>query len=483
MKNYLYLTLSILLNAYSSSAQDLTLVAEECSEECPSFQAADIFEMFRPYFGQAFRDSQSGTVNAHEEGGWIVQTREKQADGCYQYCTQFYRASAGNNCFYEKCFIQLGFKPAEDKNTRVVANFHTHPYTVKRVEDLIGFDDLIDPVDGNVEFDGYEFSNIDYDQPRFEYVCGPSEVDKILSVKTGIPGITLCADGGNETIRDGSVYGFEDYLRDEDGNIIRDEDGKILGVDEGSLIVEPQNLSWECEACVEISPVEDCLDTEESITLEATVKGPEDKAVSWEAQEGSIDDEGNYQAPPFSATDMVIATSKADENAKDTTFIEIGCDCFWEANLSGDINGTYSGEIAVYLNSGGQLKMSFLSGPSQNDYPKLGVGGGDASGGPAGGPVPIKPDTLTTFGFSFTVGAQGPFLAGGGAQLSQEGFPVQIVIEQVGDKMLAGRIQGTIGGKTNPMDPLDESFTSATIDMTFRARLQVEGQPYPCDVE
>ncbi len=260
MRHLLLITILGLLLPALLPAQGLKFVSEECSEECPSYEVLDVYEIFKDELFQAFVDSESGTITAHEEGGWIIQTREKQEDGCYRYCTQLYRVPPGQECFYATdpddpawCSIYLNPKPKEDENTRVVANFHTHPIILYDIKDILNVDDSTDLVDENLEFNGYDFPNIEYDHPDFEYLAKPSESDKIGSVDDEVPGIILASYGSNESIPDGGVYGFEEYEKDENG--------KIIGV-QGDLVLEPLNLSWECEACIEISPVEECLETD-----------------------------------------------------------------------------------------------------------------------------------------------------------------------------------------------------------------------------
>ena len=54
----------------SLSAQELKRVVKgTIGDQCPSSIAKDMFDLLEPYLIQAYRDSESGTVNAHEEGG------------------------------------------------------------------------------------------------------------------------------------------------------------------------------------------------------------------------------------------------------------------------------------------------------------------------------------------------------------------------------------------------------------------------------
>lgn len=463
MRYVLLITSLNLLSLTLLPAQDLRFVAEECSDECPDYGVLDVYEIFKDELFQAFVDSESGTITAHEEGGWIIQTREKQEDGCYRYCTQLYRVPSGQECFYATdsddpawCSLSLGNKPEEDEHTRVVASFHTHPIILVDIKDILDVEDSTELEDGNMEYNGYDFPGIEYDHPDFDYLAKPSEGDKIVSVYDEVPGIILASDGSNEAIPDGTAYGFQEFEKDENG--------KIIGV-QGDLVLEPLNLSWECEACVEISPIEECLDIDKTITLQATVKGPEDKSVNWEAQEGSIDDNGKYQAPSaFAGIDMVIATSVADETAKDTLLVQVGCDCEWEATLTGDISGKYEGRIAAYQDSEDQLQMLFFTGPTENDYPRLGL---------TGLPMPSEPGTFVPYAFSITLGPDDPVMTGG-SELGSLGFVVQLIIENIGQGVIEGRIVGTLGGTTT------DDIVRSEIDMTFRALLYIEGEPYPC---
>lgn len=350
------LTVSLLGAAYGLSGQpdDMELVAEICSETCPSSNAKDIFEQFKPYLYQAFRDSESGTVNSHEEGGYIIQTKKKQENGCYLYCTRLYRGEPSKNCFFEGelCFVQHT-KPEEDDFSRVVAHYHTHPVGYSdEIAPFLEINDLIDPASGRIQFNGYEFSGIDYDQEQFSYLNMPSEGDKIATVAEGIPEIIISGDGTNKNRMNAVIVGHTDYKRDENG--------LITGVT-GEVVFEPHELAWECSACIEIVDVDTCIEAEGNVLMHASVTGIDDNRVSWGAVHGSIDDDGLYTAPPEPVTDQIYATSVADPEASDTINLEVGnCSSYWKLTLSGDYFFSDSSDQISHVPAGpGMFQIDF----------------------------------------------------------------------------------------------------------------------------
>ena len=209
------------------------------------------------------------------------------------------------------------------------------------------------------------------------------------------------------------------------------------------------------------------------MTLQATIIGPEDKRVTWEAAAGSINDDGVYQAPEAPTTETVIATSVADPEAKDTLTFEVGCECDWLAIMQGDISGEFSGKIASNADTSGMFFIEFLSEPNEDDWPKLGA---LLEGG-----IPTKPGTYNLNYFSFVGGNPGPSV-GGGTDGSEAGFnlPATLQIESVGEKVMTGIIDGTLKGLHNSLDPKSE--INATILLGFTARLKEEGK-YACPAE
>lgn len=91
---------------------------------CPSL---DIYEILydievQNALDSAWMDSQEGTANEHEEGGWIVHVYEQtESNPCKNYRTEIIRWQSGN-----LSAISSGNKPTIE-NGRVVADFHTHP--------------------------------------------------------------------------------------------------------------------------------------------------------------------------------------------------------------------------------------------------------------------------------------------------------------------------------------------------------------------
>ena len=91
---------------------------------CPSL---DIFEILNDpvvqnALDEAWRDSQEGTPNEHEEGGWIVhELIEGSSNPCQEYRTRIYRWPPGVSDE-----IIASQRPSGD-NLRIVADFHTHP--------------------------------------------------------------------------------------------------------------------------------------------------------------------------------------------------------------------------------------------------------------------------------------------------------------------------------------------------------------------
>ncbi|MEL6484361.1 MAG: hypothetical protein AAFP96_05890, partial [Bacteroidota bacterium] len=91
---------------------------------CPSL---DIFEILNDpvvqnALDEAWSDSQEGTPNEHEEGGWIVhEIVEGSSDPCQEYEPRIYRWPPGVSDE-----IIASQRPSGD-NIRVVADFHTHP--------------------------------------------------------------------------------------------------------------------------------------------------------------------------------------------------------------------------------------------------------------------------------------------------------------------------------------------------------------------
>jgi len=99
------------------------------STTCPSL---DIYEILQdPVVQEALQvawiNSEEGTDNEHEEGGWIVHVFEDNAENkCKDYRTEIIPWSSGG-----VNGIDSGPKPSIE-NGRVVADFHTHPGSAKR---------------------------------------------------------------------------------------------------------------------------------------------------------------------------------------------------------------------------------------------------------------------------------------------------------------------------------------------------------------
>lgn len=342
-------------NKINGQIEELELVAENCSEDCPSYDLREIFEQYKSYFYQIFRESESGTINAHEEGGYIIQTREKQEDGCYLYCTKIYRGNSSSNCFFDVdlCYVNLA-KPLENENLRVIASYHTHPITY--FEDIHPFleeGEFTDPTTQGVEFDGYQFKGLDLDQSRFSYMDGPSNEDKIVSVSEEVPGLIISGDGSDQNSYNAAIYGYTDYRFDENLNIV----GAA-----GDLVSVPRNLAWECKGCVDIQPVTDCVETDEEITLHATVRGVENKEVKWEAEMGSFGENGVYTTPSTSGSYMVKAISVEDPDAVDSTILNVGnCSTNWKLTITGDYYYSDSSYVISHItnNFQGTIQINF----------------------------------------------------------------------------------------------------------------------------
>jgi len=368
-----------------------------------------------------------------------------------------YRAEAGKGCFFkEGCEVDLGDKPKEDENTRVISAYHTHPVIAVDIEELIELGKLKDSDDTLLKLEGYEFTDINYDYSELEHLHQPSDADIETSILQGVPDIIVAGDGSNMNRYNMVVAGAK---KNPDGSEVP--------------ITKPVNLTWECEACIEIVPIESCPATEETLTLLATVKGPEDKRVTWAATAGTIGEDGIYQAPETPTTETVIATSVADPEHKDTLTFDVGCECEWNAIVLGDVSDEFSGKIASYADSSGIFYLEFLSGPDEDDWPKLGA---FLEGG-----IPTDTGTYDLNSFSFVGGVPGPALSGG-TNLIEAGLnlPVTLQITSVGEKVITGIIDGTLKGLRNPQDPKSE--INAIITLKFTARLREEGK-YACPTE
>jgi hypothetical protein len=80
----------------------------------------------------AWVNSQEGTENEHEEGGWIVHIYEDNPDNiCKEYRTEIITWTSGG-----LDGVSSGPKPSIE-NGRVVADFHTHPGSIKGEDSFV----------------------------------------------------------------------------------------------------------------------------------------------------------------------------------------------------------------------------------------------------------------------------------------------------------------------------------------------------------
>ena len=136
-----------------------------------------------------------------------------------------------------------------------------------------------------------------------------------------------------------------------------------------------------------------------------------------------------------------------------------GCECYWEAQITGDFNGTFSGTFAVFTlipgQSGSALAFDFQEfigaiGESANAFP---VGTNDATSGSIG-----------VFDVALTV-TDGPnFFTGGG-----EASEVQLEITSNTGGSIDGMITGMLAGP-DPDDPTASREVQVTL--SFRASEQ-----------
>ncbi|MEM1336329.1 MAG: hypothetical protein AAGF96_01205 [Bacteroidota bacterium] len=102
------------------------------SSVCPSLDIYDILQdaEVQKALDEAWVDSEEGSPNEHEEGGWI--THEYLEDGdatpCREYVTKIYRWNSGTTD------TGVPTPRPRGRNLRVVAEFHTHPGPVNDLQ-------------------------------------------------------------------------------------------------------------------------------------------------------------------------------------------------------------------------------------------------------------------------------------------------------------------------------------------------------------
>lgn len=124
------------------------------------------------------------------------------------------KVTGGKKCFSAQggddptwCALDLGNKPNEDEITRVIASYHTHPAIALDIEKIIQTDAILDPTNNNLEFKGYEFTNIEFDRTELATLYEPNDADLTAAVQDGVPGIVVAGDGSERNRKWANVHG------------------------------------------------------------------------------------------------------------------------------------------------------------------------------------------------------------------------------------------------------------------------------------
>jgi hypothetical protein len=107
---------------------------------------------------------------------------------------------------------------------------------------------------------------------------------------------------------------------------------------------------------IEIDPRSACVDLSGTLPFSATVEGPDDQTVVWDADHGSFDENGVYTAPstrPDDGVDMIYAHSAAFPALRDSVTIDIGCACSSTLTLGGVSIAAEAGDLLYFSDWGG----------------------------------------------------------------------------------------------------------------------------------
>lgn len=117
-----------------------------------------------------------------------------------------------------------------------------------------------------------------------------------------------------------------------------------------------------------ITPQPACLDTQETFTFGAEVEGVDNQEVAWTAVFGTIDSNGNYQAPatrPASGLDTIKAVSVAEPQLEGEMIVPIGCTCDFQLTLGNQVIAAQAGDRMVFNTENGRLWQVTATRPSQ----------------------------------------------------------------------------------------------------------------------
>ena len=271
------------LQSYRRTVLFFTIIVlfglSEVQAECPSPNIRHVLKdpVVSQALDDAWKDSNEGKHDEHEEGGWIKQCRKQNESFCYDYSTEVERWRGGG---------VNGINPTPLPNStdcRVVAFFHTHPGPSTRSP--------------NHKNNGGK--NDHYANEK------PSGKDKRFSKKHGLPGIITYGEGASYQGTTDITFGWR----------------IILG---GS---KPKKLNWACpkennSTCPEKIPCNSCGDVH--------IRTPD--GLSYDFQGA-----GEYLF--LESNDKSIVIQSRLEPYKKSKYVSINT--AFAANVSGDIINFY----------------------------------------------------------------------------------------------------------------------------------------------
>jgi hypothetical protein len=159
-------------------------------------------------------------------------------------------------------------------------------------------------------------------------VTGSANQDVFFSIKQGSFGGTITSDGLYVAP---AAYGTYDVIATSMADPTKSASSSV------TVTMDPQ-------VSVTISPSPVTLNPLQAQTFTAMVNGDPNNAVTWTASGGTIDQNGNYTAPPLGGVYRVTATSKLDSTKSDTALVTVPV-----ATVSGMVTYTGSATGRIYL--------------------------------------------------------------------------------------------------------------------------------------
>lgn len=194
---------------------------------------------------------------------------------------------------------------------------------------------------------------------------------------------------------------------------------------------------------ITVSPPSACIEPGEDLQLEAEVTGLENKAVSWNADIGSINQQGRYTAPSDATPGTVAtvtATSVESPGLSGKAIVVVGgCTCSWEGLVDGVPFEGMDGDAGEFKLTAGGTAIESLT-----------VERGDASGSIVAAFTTLGDPAIpvgAVGAFPVFVSGQGELANGtmlGYHSASEDGSSVEAEITRNEPGVLGGIMTGTV---------------------------------------